>query len=237
MLLVGSDSVGEGVEGTIHLGPGLGKPALASALYLAIAAALATLTAVSWSWSRASRPYMPLEALERSRAAASELAAACARILASLPLKRPSRAFTSSAAARLFSLRILPSLPRARIDVEWRESESFMIRLSSAWVRRLTRIWAALWLMTSPDTTWISPARRVSWSLMDEVTAAIEVAKALRAAATSSAAFLRAAAMFLTVVAKRESARAACFAILLLIVTIAILRLESFEERSLAILV
>merc|ERR1712216_449678 len=76
----------------------------------------------------------------------------------------------------------------------------------------LMRIWLALSEMTMADTTWMSPRRRVSCCLILEVRATISVVKYLRAFWTSLAAAMRAALMFLTVVEKRESARADCLA-------------------------
>merc|ERR1711881_822349 len=87
-----------------------------------------------------------------------------------------------------------------------------VMRLSSALVRRFTRIWAARLDTTSPDTTAISPERRVSRSLTSEVTRYMEVVKDLRASDTCLAAWRRALAMFFTVREKRASARAACLA-------------------------
>merc|ERR1719161_2372703 len=107
----------------------------------AMALAFLALAYWAWSWMPASLPYRRWEALERSRAASMRSLAARRRILESLPVKSLLRARTSSEAARLFSSSRARSLPRARMDAEWRSLDSLVMRLSSAEVRRFTRSW------------------------------------------------------------------------------------------------
>merc|ERR1712072_246366 len=104
------------------------------------------------------------------------------------------------------------SLPRARLEVENRLSDTRIMRLSSAAVRMLTRIWLALLEMTSPETTEISPTRRVSTFFTMEVTVHMCVEKVLRRPCTCFTACWRAELRSLTVLEKRESERAACLA-------------------------
>merc|ERR1711981_1187454 len=119
-----------------------------------------------------------------------------------------ARAAVSSAAARLFSSIRTFSLPRARMDAEWRPFSSLTIFLVSADTRLLMRICAALSDTIMADTTWMSPMRRVSCSLIEAVRPTKDVVKDLRAAVTSAEALARASAIFLTVLEKRASARA-----------------------------
>merc|ERR1719506_1603042 len=104
------------------------------------------------------------------------------------------------------------SLPRARRASERRLLAMERIRLISPATRRLTRIWLAFTETTSADTTEISEVRRVSTSLMWEVTVARLEVNALRRFATWREAWERAARRSFTVLEKRESARAACLA-------------------------
>merc|ERR1711988_2044133 len=104
------------------------------------------------------------------------------------------------------------SLPRARRAAEGRLLAILRIRLISAATRRLTRIWLALTDTTSAETTEISEVRRVSTSLMWEVTWVRPEVKLLRSWFTWDLAWARAAPRSLTVLAKRASARAACLA-------------------------
>merc|ERR1719482_989299 len=134
------------------------------------------------------------------------------RAWASLVLRSVARAFTSAEAAALFSSMRSLSLPRARLEEEKRASETRTMRLRSEDTRRLTRSWLALREMTSPVATAISPTRRDSTFLVKAVTEVIWVAKSLRSCFTWPAAWARAAPRSLTVLAKRESARAACLA-------------------------
>merc|ERR1719267_446554 len=184
-------------------------------------------------WMTAIFSYIASVDLVRSLPAEMASSLACLRILAILEEKRPSRALTSSAAARLFSLRIIFSLPRALADTEKRWFMSFWMRFSSPLTWRFTRAWAALWEITSADTIWTSPVSLVSMSRMVASVAAREVAKSLRAPLTWSAASLRAALMSLTVLEKRESERAACLAMESLISVMAPARSLSRAARCL----
>merc|ERR1712072_1112996 len=158
------------------------------------------------------RSYRALVALERSLAISRRLRALRPRALASLVFREVARAAASAEAAALFSSMRSLSLPRARLEEEKRASETRTMRLRSEDTRRLTRSWLALREMTSPVATAISPTRRDSTFLVKAVTEAIWVAKSLRSCFTWPAAWARAAPRSLTVLAKRESARAACLA-------------------------
>merc|ERR1719352_1881198 len=134
-------------------------------------------------------------------------AAAEALAAPSLPVSAAFAA-VSLAAARLFSFMMALSLPRARTDSEWRPFSSLTIFLISALTRLLMRTCEALSDTIMADTTWMSPMRRVSCSLIEAVRPTKDVVKDLRAAVTSAEALARASLMFLTVLEKRESARA-----------------------------
>merc|ERR1740133_756643 len=146
-------------------------------------------------------------------------------------------ALVSSAAARLFSSRILRSLPRALVETELLLFIFFSMRLISPSTWRLTLFWAALWEMTSPDTTMTSPVSLVSIFLILPVKELRAVAKSSRASFTCLVASARAAVMLFTVLEKRLSARAACLAMESLMLVTEVARSLSMSLRCLAILV
>merc|ERR1711966_343414 len=141
---------------------GPARAAAAFAEYLPMFFLRAALVMDCFSWMEAILAYMPVVAFVRSLAASRAFRADCERMAVTARWVERARDATSSAAAHLFSLRRARSLPRARLESEYRLLASATTRLSSAPTRRFTRTWFAFWLMTSPDTTAISPERRVS---------------------------------------------------------------------------